>query len=80
SVDFSVMTEQPSDTPIQVMSFRGSKEQHPEQVSCWTTHTNAPTHEINAANRDRSRMYSGVIEGIGHRYCPPIEDKIPRFA
>ena len=74
------MTEQPGDTPIPVMSFLGSKEQHPEQVSCWITHTNARTHEIIAANLDRSPMYSGVIEGIGPRYCPSIEDKIHRFA
>ena len=80
SVDFSVMTEQPGDTPIPVMSFMGSKEQHPRQVSCWITHTNARTHEIIASNLDRSPMYSGVIEGIGPRYCPSIEDKIHRFA
>src|SRR5450830_1907471 len=80
SVDFSVMTEQAGDTPIPVMSFMGSKEQHPKQVSCWITHTNARTHEIIAANLDRSPMYSGVIEGIGPRYCPSIEDKIHRFA
>ncbi|MFZ6047904.1 tRNA uridine-5-carboxymethylaminomethyl(34) synthesis enzyme MnmG [Pseudomonas sp. CR3202] len=80
SVDFSVMTEQPGDTPIPVMSFLGSKEQHPRQVSCWITHTNARTHEIIASNLDRSPMYSGVIEGIGPRYCPSIEDKIHRFA
>ena len=67
SVDFSVMTEQPGDTPIPVMSFMGNKEQHPAQVSCWITHTNARTHEIIAANLDRSPMYSaaGEIEGIG---------------
>jgi len=80
SVDFSVMTEQPGDTPIPVMSFMGNKEQHPAQVSCWITHTNARTHEIIASNLDRSPMYSGVIEGIGPRYCPSIEDKIHRFA
>ena len=82
SVDFSVMTEQAGDTPIPVMSFMGSKEQHPKQVSCWITHTNARTHEIIAANLDRSPMYSdaGLIEGIGPRYCPSIEDKIHRFA
>jgi tRNA uridine 5-carboxymethylaminomethyl modification enzyme len=80
SVDFSVMTEQPGDTPIPVMSFLGSKEQHPRQVSCWITHTNARTHEIIASNLDRSPMYSGVIEGVGPRYCPSIEDKIHRFA
>ncbi|WLG39559.1 tRNA uridine-5-carboxymethylaminomethyl(34) synthesis enzyme MnmG [Pseudomonas rhodesiae] len=80
SVDFSVMTEQAGDTPIPVMSFMGFKEQHPKQVSCWITHTNARTHEIIAANLDRSPMYSGVIEGVGPRYCPSIEDKIHRFA
>ncbi|MFK0085766.1 tRNA uridine-5-carboxymethylaminomethyl(34) synthesis enzyme MnmG [Pseudomonas sp. NPDC090755] len=80
SVDFSVMTEQPGDTPIPVMSFMGDKAMHPRQVSCWITHTNARTHEIIASNLDRSPMYSGVIEGIGPRYCPSIEDKIHRFA
>ncbi|MCQ4292823.1 tRNA uridine-5-carboxymethylaminomethyl(34) synthesis enzyme MnmG [Pseudomonas stutzeri] len=80
SVDFSLMTEQPGDTPLPVMSFMGSREQHPRQVSCWITHTNARTHEIIAANLDRSPMYSGVIEGVGPRYCPSIEDKIHRFA
>ncbi|MDU9392814.1 tRNA uridine-5-carboxymethylaminomethyl(34) synthesis enzyme MnmG [Pseudomonas sp. zfem002] len=80
SVDFSVMSEQPGDTPIPVMSFMGTKEMHPRQVSCWITHTNARTHEIIASNLDRSPMYSGVIEGIGPRYCPSIEDKIHRFA
>ncbi len=80
SVDFSKMSEQPGDTPTPVMSFLGSREQHPRQVSCWITHTNARTHEIIASNLDRSPMYSGVIEGIGPRYCPSIEDKIHRFA
>ncbi|MHB1372131.1 MAG: tRNA uridine-5-carboxymethylaminomethyl(34) synthesis enzyme MnmG [Pseudomonadaceae bacterium] len=80
SVDFSQMTEQPGDTPLPVMSFLGKREQHPRQVSCWITHTNARTHEIIAANLDRSPMYSGVIEGVGPRYCPSIEDKIHRFA
>ncbi|MCQ4313976.1 tRNA uridine-5-carboxymethylaminomethyl(34) synthesis enzyme MnmG [Pseudomonas stutzeri] len=80
SVDFSVMTEQPGDTPIPPMSFLGDGAQHPRQVSCWITHTNARTHEIIAANLDRSPMYSGVIEGVGPRYCPSIEDKIHRFA
>jgi tRNA uridine 5-carboxymethylaminomethyl modification enzyme len=80
TVDFSLMTEQPGDTPLPVMSFMGSREQHPPQVSCWITHTNARTHEIIAANLDRSPMYSGVIEGVGPRYCPSIEDKIHRFA
>lgn len=80
TVDFSVMTEQPGDTPIPPMSFLGHAAQHPKQVSCWITHTNARTHEIIAANLDRSPMYSGVIEGVGPRYCPSIEDKIHRFA
>ena len=80
SIDFSVMSEQPGDTPTPVMSFLGSREQHPQQVSCWITHTNARTHEIIAGNLDRSPMYSGIIEGVGPRYCPSIEDKIHRFA
>ncbi|MFT0213576.1 tRNA uridine-5-carboxymethylaminomethyl(34) synthesis enzyme MnmG [Pseudomonas sp. F1_0610] len=80
SVDFSVMTEQPGDTPLPVMSYLGSVEEHPEQISCWITHTNERTHEIIRKNLDRSPMYSGVIEGIGPRYCPSIEDKIHRFA
>jgi tRNA uridine 5-carboxymethylaminomethyl modification enzyme len=80
SVDYSVMTEQPGDTPLPVMSFLGTQSEHPRQVSCWITHTNAKTHEIIARNLDRSPMYSGVIEGVGPRYCPSIEDKIHRFA
>jgi len=80
SVDYSVMTEQPGDIPLPVMSFLGTQAEHPQQVSCWITHTNARTHEIIASNLDRSPMYSGVIEGIGPRYCPSIEDKIHRFA
>lgn len=80
SVDFSVMTEQPGDFPSPVMSFLGSVEDHPKQISCWITTTNTRTHEIIAANLDRSPMYSGVIESVGARYCPSIEDKIHRFA
>lgn len=80
TVDFSVMTEQPGDTPLPVMSYLGSVEEHPKQISCWITHTNERTHEIIRNNLDRSPMYSGVIEGIGPRYCPSIEDKIHRFA
>lgn len=80
SVDYSVMTEQPGDTPLPVMSFLGTQAEHPRQVSCWITHTNAHTHEIISKNLDRSPMYSGVIEGVGPRYCPSIEDKIHRFA
>lgn len=79
-IDFSVMTEQAGDTPTPVMSYLGRVEQHPRQVSCWITHTNARTHQIIAGNLDRSPMYSGIIEGIGPRYCPSIEDKIHRFA
>ncbi|MAC99038.1 tRNA uridine-5-carboxymethylaminomethyl(34) synthesis enzyme MnmG [Pseudomonas abyssi] len=80
SVDFSQMTVQPGDTPIPVMSFMGSAALHPEQVNCYITHTNERTHDIIRENLDRSPMYSGVIEGIGPRYCPSIEDKIHRFA
>ena len=80
SVDFSVMQEQPGDTPLPVMSFMGSVEEHPEQVNCYITHTNEQTHDIIKANLDRSPMYAGVIEGIGPRYCPSIEDKVMRFA
>ncbi|MFC6476113.1 tRNA uridine-5-carboxymethylaminomethyl(34) synthesis enzyme MnmG [Pseudomonas asuensis] len=80
TVDFSVMTEQPGDTPLPVMSFMGSVDEHPKQVSCWITHTNSRTHDIIRSNLDRSPMYSGVIEGVGPRYCPSIEDKIHRFA
>ena len=74
------MKEQPGDFPLPVMSFLGSVDEHPRQISCWITTTNSHTHEIIAANLDRSPMYSGVIEGIGPRYCPSIEDKIHRFA
>lgn len=80
TVDFSVMKEQPGDFPLPVMSFLGNVEEHPAQVSCWITTTNSRTHDIIMANLDRSPMYSGVIEGIGPRYCPSIEDKIHRFA
>ena len=80
SVDFSKMTAQPGDTPIPVMSFMGNAEQHPGQVNCWITYTNERTHEIIRKNLDRSPMYTGVIEGVGPRYCPSIEDKIHRFA
>ena len=80
SVDFSVLDEQPGDTPIPVMSYLGSVDQHPRQVSCYITHTNEQTHEIIRGGLDRSPMFTGVIEGIGPRYCPSIEDKITRFA
>ncbi|MBR9885188.1 MAG: tRNA uridine-5-carboxymethylaminomethyl(34) synthesis enzyme MnmG, partial [Oceanospirillales bacterium] len=80
SVDFSVMQTQPGDTPTPVMSFIGSAADHPRQVNCFITHTNAQSHEIIRAGLDRSPMYTGVIEGVGPRYCPSIEDKIHRFA
>jgi len=80
SVDFSKMTAQPGDTPLPVMSFLGDVSEHPQQVNCWITHTNERTHEIIRQNLDRSPMYTGVIEGVGPRYCPSIEDKIHRFA
>lgn len=80
SLDFSVMEEQPGDDPRPVFSFMGSGNDHPEQVSCFITHTNKKTHEIIQSGLDRSPMYTGVIEGIGPRYCPSIEDKIHRFA
>ena len=80
SVDFSVMQVQPGDDPVPVFSFLGSASQHPRQLPCWITHTNEGTHDIIRNNLDRSPMYSGVIEGVGPRYCPSIEDKIHRFA
>ncbi|SIS40101.1 tRNA uridine 5-carboxymethylaminomethyl modification enzyme [Neptunomonas antarctica] len=80
SVDFSIMQEQPGDTPTPVMSFMGSVKEHPKQISCYITHTNERTHDILRAGLDRSPMYTGVIEGVGPRYCPSIEDKIMRFA
>ena len=80
SLDFSVMEEQPGDTPRPVFSFMGSQEDHPEQISCYITHTNEQTHQHIRDGLDRSPMYTGVIEGVGPRYCPSIEDKITRFA
>jgi tRNA uridine 5-carboxymethylaminomethyl modification enzyme len=81
SINFAVLEEQPGDThPIPVFSFLGTPDQHPRQLPCWITHTNAQTHALIRANLDRSPMYSGVIEGIGPRYCPSIEDKVHRFA
>lgn len=80
SVDFSVMQVQPGDTPTPVMSFIGSRDEHPQQVNCYITHTNARSHDIIRAGLDRSPMYTGVINGVGPRYCPSIEDKIHRFA
>ena len=80
TIDYSVMTEQPGDTPVPVFSFMGNAAQHPPQVPCWITHTNAQTHDIIRGGLDRSPMYTGVIEGVGPRYCPSVEDKIHRFA
>jgi len=80
TIDFSVMTEQHSDDPLPVFSFLGDARQHPRQLPCWVTSTNERTHEIIRGGLDRSPMYTGVIEGVGPRYCPSIEDKIHRFA
>ena len=80
SVDFSVMTPQPGDTPMPIMSFMGDVAMHPEQINCFITHTNEQTHDIIRSGLDRSPMYTGVIEGVGPRYCPSIEDKIHRFS
>ncbi len=80
SVDFSVMEEQPGDSPIPTFSFTGKREEHPRQISCYITHTNEQTHEIIRGGLARSPLYSGLIEGIGPRYCPSIEDKVVRFA
>ncbi|MGN5352034.1 tRNA uridine-5-carboxymethylaminomethyl(34) synthesis enzyme MnmG [Ralstonia sp. L16] len=81
SINFSVLEEQPGDLdPVPVFSFMGRADMHPHQVPCWVTHTNERTHDIIRAGLDRSPMYTGVIEGVGPRYCPSIEDKIHRFA
>ncbi|MBC3832467.1 tRNA uridine-5-carboxymethylaminomethyl(34) synthesis enzyme MnmG [Undibacterium amnicola] len=81
SIDFSQMEEQPGDLdPIPVFSVMGNVAMHPRQMPCWITHTNAKTHDIIRAGLDRSPMYTGVIEGVGPRYCPSIEDKIHRFS
>jgi len=80
TIDYSVMQEQPGDNPVPVFSFLGNVSQHPKQVPCWITHTNERTHDIIRSGLDRSPMYTGVIEGIGPRYCPSVEDKIHRFA
>jgi tRNA uridine 5-carboxymethylaminomethyl modification enzyme len=81
SIDFSKLQEQPGDLdPVPVFSFLGHAAQHPRQVPCWITHTNATTHDIIRSGFDRSPMFTGVIEGVGPRYCPSIEDKVNRFA
>ncbi len=80
TIDFSGMQVQPGDEPSPVFSFLGSAEMHPRQLPCWITHTNERTHDIIRGGLDRSPMFTGVIEGIGPRYCPSIEDKVVRFA
>ncbi len=80
TINYSLMQEQPGDSPAPVFSFLGNAAQHPRQVPCWITHTNERTHEIIRSGLDRSPMYTGVIEGVGPRYCPSVEDKIHRFA
>jgi tRNA uridine 5-carboxymethylaminomethyl modification enzyme len=80
SLDYSAMAEQPGDEPVPVFSFLGRREEHPRQVSCFITRTSGRTHDIIRSGLDRSPMYTGVIEGVGPRYCPSIEDKIVRFA
>ncbi|NQY18233.1 tRNA uridine-5-carboxymethylaminomethyl(34) synthesis enzyme MnmG [Alteromonas sp.] len=80
SLDFSVMQPQPGDSPTPVFSFMGDRAMHPTQIPCYITHTNEKTHDIIRGGLDRSPMFTGVIEGIGPRYCPSIEDKITRFA
>ena len=81
SIDFARLAEQPGDLdPVPVFSFMGSSSEHPRQVSCWITHTNERTHDIIRAAFDRSPMFTGVIEGVGPRYCPSIEDKVHRFS
>ena len=80
SIDYTGLAEQPGDTPVPVFSFLGSAADHPRQVSCWITHTSERTHEIIRGGLDQSPMYAGVIEGVGPRYCPSIEDKVVRFA
>ena len=81
TIDFSAMLEQPGDLdPVPVFSYLGRTEQHPKQVPCWISHTNEQTHDIIRGGLDRSPMYTGLIEGVGPRYCPSIEDKIHRFA
>lgn len=80
TINWDVLTPQPGDTPTPVFSFMGSRDQHPRQVSCHITHTNEQTHEIIRSGFDRSPMFNGVIEGVGPRYCPSVEDKVNRFS
>ncbi|MBU3643773.1 MAG: tRNA uridine-5-carboxymethylaminomethyl(34) synthesis enzyme MnmG [Candidatus Methylopumilus sp.] len=80
TINYSVMIEQPGDNPAPVFSFMGSRDLHPRQLPCWITRTTEETHDIIRSGLDRSPMYTGVIEGVGPRYCPSVEDKIHRFA
>lgn len=80
TIDFSILAQQHGDAELPVMSFMGKVEDHPHQIPCYITHTNTQTHDIIRANLDRSPMYTGIIEGVGPRYCPSIEDKVMRFA
>ncbi|MEQ9918092.1 tRNA uridine-5-carboxymethylaminomethyl(34) synthesis enzyme MnmG [Pectobacterium aroidearum] len=80
TIDFSVLAQQHGDNPMPVFSFLGNASQHPAQMPCYITHTNEKTHDVIRNNLDRSPMYAGIIEGIGPRYCPSIEDKVMRFA
>jgi len=80
TIDFSVLEVQPGDSPEPVFSFLGNRAMHPRQLPCWVTHTNERTHSIIRGGLDRSPMYTGIIEGVGPRYCPSIEDKVVRFA
>jgi len=80
TIDFSQLERQPGDDPVPVMSFMGSRTMHPAQVPCWITHTNERTHDIIRGGLDRSPLFTGVIKGVGPRYCPSIEDKVVRFA
>ncbi len=80
TLNYEVMQEQPGDTPVPVFSFLGERKQHPQQISCWITKTTEQTHDIIRGSLDQSPMYTGMIEGVGPRYCPSIEDKVVRFA
>ncbi len=80
TLNYEVMQEQPGDEPVPVFSFVGKRREHPQQISCWITKTTEATHDIIRGSLDRSPMYSGMIEGVGPRYCPSIEDKVVRFA
>lgn len=80
TINYAVMQEQPGDNPVPVFSFMGSRQMHPQQLPCWITRTTQQTHDIIRSGLDRSPMYTGVIEGVGPRYCPSVEDKIHRFA